>query len=254
MEPINQEHEIDYLSGHPLVSADILELLDQVPDKVFFWLNTIEGKCLLISPSAREVLGYTAEFLHNEGLTFFASIVHPEDYQSTLSEYAKTLVEIKNLVDSHRFSFGKSMEFRIRSGSGKWIWIEINFALMSTSSKEMAGNIFGTIKDISVFRSGHSLTNSSEIQQSELIKDTEEHHPQTDLIEIGLQDEPLPNITTREKEVLYMIAQGYSSKQIADILCISTFTVINHRKHLIAKFNASNTAELIKLASKYFWI
>ena len=241
MEPPNEKHQTDYLSDHPLISSEILELLDQVPDKVFFCVNPVEGKCRFISPSAQDVLGYSAGFLRNEGLTFFASIVHPEDYQFTLWQYTKALIEIKSLVGSSRFSFGRSMEFRIRSGSGKWICIEINFALVNTGSGEQTGNIFGTIRNITGFRSYHS-------------PDSVELRPEADMFEIGLQDEPLPNISTREKEVLYMIAQGYSSKQIADILCISTYTVINHRKHLISKFNARNTAELVKLASKYFWI
>ena len=254
MGPTNQEHEIEYLSGHPLLSSEIFALLDQVPDKVFFCVNAFEGKSLFISPSVQKVLGYTAGFLQNEGLAFFASIIHPDDYQFVLLEYTKALIEIRKLVDNHKFSYGKSIEFRIKSGSGKWIRIEINFAPVSNSAGKTAGNLFGTIKDISTLRSRQNSSNRRIYQKGQFLKDTQHDHSRADMLEIGLQDEPLPHITVREKEVLYMIAQGYSSKQIADELCISTFTVINHRKHLISKFKARNTAELIKMASKYFWI
>ncbi|MEN8790324.1 MAG: helix-turn-helix transcriptional regulator [Flavobacteriaceae bacterium] len=57
-------------------------------------------------------------------------------------------------------------------------------------------------------------------------------------------------ISAREEEVLKLIADGYSSKQIADLLCISNHTAISHRKHLIEKFRVRNTAQLIKKASK----
>lgn len=57
-------------------------------------------------------------------------------------------------------------------------------------------------------------------------------------------------ISLREKEVLKLIADGYSSKQIADKLCISNHTAISHRKSLIQKFEVKNTAQLIKQASK----
>ncbi len=57
-------------------------------------------------------------------------------------------------------------------------------------------------------------------------------------------------ISSREREVLGLIGEGYSSKQIADKLYISNHTAISHRKNLIEKFQVKNTAQLIKRASK----
>ena len=58
------------------------------------------------------------------------------------------------------------------------------------------------------------------------------------------------DLTAREKEVLQLIASGFSNKQIAAKLCISIHTAINHRKHLITKFNVKNTAEMIRDAGR----
>lgn len=63
----------------------------------------------------------------------------------------------------------------------------------------------------------------------------------------GLQRET--KISHRESEVLNLLSEGFSSKQIADKLFISTQTVLSHRKHLIEKFSARNTAQLIKRAA-----
>ncbi|HMB62288.1 MAG TPA: helix-turn-helix transcriptional regulator [Eudoraea sp.] len=57
-------------------------------------------------------------------------------------------------------------------------------------------------------------------------------------------------ISPREEQVLKLIADGFSSKQIAAKLYISNHTAISHRKHLIEKFQVRNTAQLIKKASK----
>ncbi|KZS38247.1 hypothetical protein AWE51_19040 [Aquimarina aggregata] len=57
-------------------------------------------------------------------------------------------------------------------------------------------------------------------------------------------------ISSREEQVLKLIADGFSSKQIADKLFISNHTAVSHRKHLIEKFEVKNTAHLIKKASK----
>ena len=58
------------------------------------------------------------------------------------------------------------------------------------------------------------------------------------------------SVSPREKEVLKLVADGFSSKQIADRLFISSHTAISHRKNLIEKFNVKNTAQLIKRASR----
>lgn len=55
-------------------------------------------------------------------------------------------------------------------------------------------------------------------------------------------------ITKREKEVLKFLAEGLSSKQIADKVFLSEHTVIVHRKNMMAKTNSGNIAELVSWA------
>lgn len=61
---------------------------------------------------------------------------------------------------------------------------------------------------------------------------------------------PVPVISTREKEVLQLIAGGFTNPQIAAKLFISLNTVDTHRKNLLAKFDVNNTAGLIMMAVK----
>jgi len=58
----------------------------------------------------------------------------------------------------------------------------------------------------------------------------------------------LPVLTRREVEVLKLIANGLTNQEIADKLFISSWTVDSHRKNLLLKFNAKNTAILVKTA------
>lgn len=55
----------------------------------------------------------------------------------------------------------------------------------------------------------------------------------------------VPVITRREKEVLQLIAEGLTNAEIAERLFISIPTVNTHRKSLLEKFDAKNTATLI---------
>lgn len=57
-------------------------------------------------------------------------------------------------------------------------------------------------------------------------------------------------LTRREKEVLGLIAEGLTNNEIAGKLFISTTTVETHRKNLLAKCEAKNTASLVRLATQ----
>lgn len=61
-------------------------------------------------------------------------------------------------------------------------------------------------------------------------------------------EEEVPVLTRREKEVLELIADGLTNNEIAQKLFISVTTVDTHRKNLLAKFDARNIASLIKAA------
>ncbi|HQY18514.1 MAG TPA: response regulator transcription factor, partial [Ferruginibacter sp.] len=57
-------------------------------------------------------------------------------------------------------------------------------------------------------------------------------------------------LTRREKEVLELIAEGMTNAEIAKQLFIGVTTVDTHRKNLLAKFEAKNTASLVRIASQ----
>ncbi len=60
----------------------------------------------------------------------------------------------------------------------------------------------------------------------------------------------IPVITRREKEVLELIAEGMTNNEIAVKLYISSTTVDTHRKNLLTKLEAKNTASLIRIAAQ----
>ena len=55
-------------------------------------------------------------------------------------------------------------------------------------------------------------------------------------------------LTSREREVIKLIAEGKTNKEIANLLFISTRTVENHRANIMKKLNLKNTSELVKYA------
>jgi len=55
-------------------------------------------------------------------------------------------------------------------------------------------------------------------------------------------------ISSREQQVLHLIAWEHNSKEIAKALYISEHTVLSHRKNLMSKLDVKNTAGMIRRA------
>jgi DNA-binding NarL/FixJ family response regulator len=62
---------------------------------------------------------------------------------------------------------------------------------------------------------------------------------------------PFPRISRREKEVLQLILDEYTTQEMADKLHISFGTIETHRRNLLNKLGARNTAGLVKIALQY---
>jgi DNA-binding NarL/FixJ family response regulator len=59
------------------------------------------------------------------------------------------------------------------------------------------------------------------------------------------------NLTPRQREVLQLLAEGRSAKDIADILCVSPRTVEFHKYRMMEELNIKTTAELVRYAVKH---
>ena len=64
----------------------------------------------------------------------------------------------------------------------------------------------------------------------------------------GSLQTPWDTLTNREREVLKLIGEGYTSKEIADYLCISLNTVEKHRSNLMEKLNLHTISSLTSYA------
>lgn len=70
-----------------------------------------------------------------------------------------------------------------------------------------------------------------------------------DMIDRGMTDR-FDSLSEREREVLQLVAEGRSSKEIADVLSISPATVETHRTHLLQKLRLRNTVEVVRYAAR----
>lgn len=112
---------------------------------------------------------------------------------------------------------------------------------------------------VEMFRAGargYLLKESALIELLKAIKTVHEgkRYLSDELINIVVQDIPsqeesaLSKLTEREKEILQLILDGRSSKEIAFELNLSSKTVDGHRQHIMKKLKMENMIELTKFA------
>ena len=67
-------------------------------------------------------------------------------------------------------------------------------------------------------------------------------------LEMGEEKDSYAKLTVREREVLKLIGEGYTSREIAEMLFISINTVERHRTNLMDKLGMHNKSQLIRFA------
>ena len=100
--------------------------------------------------------------------------------------------------------------------------------ILKNTSKEELLKAIRTVSTGGIYFSGEAGESLKEYQKSSKVQ--------------------LAELSGREKEILGLIAEGYTNPQIAEKLFLSSFTVDSHRKNLLAKLDVKNTATLIRLA------
>jgi DNA-binding NarL/FixJ family response regulator len=74
------------------------------------------------------------------------------------------------------------------------------------------------------------------------------------LTSLALEEDKTDILTMREREVLKLIAEGKRTKDIAEALFISPYTVRRHRANIMEKLNLNNLADLVKYAISQTYI
>lgn len=111
------------------------------------------------------------------------------------------------------------------------IRIGVNGYLLKNAEKEEL------LKAINIIASGENYF-TEELEEKHFSNNTR----------IEKQISNLTELSSREKEILVLIAQEYNTAEIAEKTFISLNTVNTHRRNLLSKLNAKNTAGLVKYA------
>ena len=118
--------------------------------------------------------------------------------------------------------------------------------LLSALNAGAKGYLLKDSAEVDLVRAIHAVRHGTPFFSPEIAKTLLEDYMRF-LQQRNLQDS-YDLLTDREKEVLQLLAEGKSNKEVAGILDVSVYTIDTHRTHLMQKLNLHNTAEIVLYA------
>lgn len=163
--------------------------------------------------------------------------MHPDDVQAAM----RTLNDhLQGLTESYE------VEYRIRHSSGHWIWMLLNGRVVVRDDQDHPLLVAGTAQDITR-RKRQSQQGMDLLEQIKSLIQDMGHSSKHSPVEVK-SEQLLGQLTKRQRQLLELIARGWTTARIAAELHISTGTAVSHRRGLMRKLNLHNTAEVTSFA------
>lgn len=252
------------------MNPSALNFLNQ--DNTIFYISDLsKGQFLFISEATSRLLGYLPLHFYKQGVDFFYSLLHQDDFPPILQHHISLKLLAAELAPNEEKVKVYKRYFQLRNSKNEWTPMEsieiVNIVNRGALKIKITGvlrqhnqtNLPNTLEAIDKLsdilfakRPPFGIERIAKIKESIETEQVYENH--ASLVKLNIDPNSKIHVSKREQEVLQQIANGYSAKEIGHLLFISESTVITHRKNLLQKFNSKNTAELIKKASKVFWL
>lgn len=235
-----EEADLDYTIAEKYTSD--LNRLSQLNNCCFFIVDLHKFRYLFTSDNFKNIFGYVPakDHVNNESDSLFLdSRIHPEDFLQFKETQLKVGEFILKLPKDERLNYKHIFELRVQNIQGHYVRISWERQPLET---DRWGNLWLMLGIINVLPDQSSASGMKSVFIN--LKTGER-----------INFNPLPyeltfELTSREKEVLRLIQQGFLSKEIAIKLAISVNTVNIHRQNILQKMNVDNSLEAVNLARK----
>jgi DNA-binding CsgD family transcriptional regulator len=216
----------------------LLERMAEVENSSIAIFDLYKKEFVSLKPTHNKEINLDLETAYQTGPAYYISLMHPDDAPTVLDTYGKMLDFSFNLPIAERKDYKTIFNFRIKGGDGKYhhfIQQVVTLELNKRGDFWLGLSIADMLPENSKF---------DKVQRRVLNLKTGTFF----LFDGDEPDNSTGLLSGREIEILGLVAKGYLSKEIADMLFISVNTVNNHRQKILEKINAANTAEAINYA------
>ncbi len=244
----------------------LFERLEVVPHMFYAIIVEEKGKYQFgyASPSVETLTGHALEnFSYHGGSPFFYSITPPEYRMLVLEQETYYLNKARHTDFDPTRPFVMEINGALQHQNHKVMTVRMVAIILEFTKQQMPRFAINTWQLLDNLPETQLLTSRMEIESilrdihKEYLKISPGSFPKTSSDSPMKLSYPLydwEELTLQEYRVLKLLADGFSSRMIADKLYISFHTVETHRRHILTKFKAVNVAELIKKATKLYWL
>jgi DNA-binding CsgD family transcriptional regulator/PAS domain-containing protein len=245
-----------YYCSHGIDAKGVHQLLKQaesipqtlLPFKgIIHIIDYTEHRHVAISGDCKNMIGYEPQEVIDEGLDFVMDIFQKDDFKIyNENMFTKAADFLINIPQQEHYNYIFSYGYRMRKSDGNYIHLFQQSSYVTDVKTKLPLYCIGVVTDISPVKKDNCMIFSidKKINEESLLNDgniiKEYYYPEPDEAKLS----------KREKEIVGWLADGLSSKVIADKLFVSESTVVNHRKNMLRKSNTKNVAELIQYAIK----
>jgi DNA-binding CsgD family transcriptional regulator len=178
--------------------------------------------------------------------------MHPEDLRGFISFAETSTINATPWHESKEKAVHECCS-RIKHSGGKWMWINQKVIVLSVTPDRHIDLALLLFDDCTDEKKAELNQHASLVEKSrknskllQLLAPVTSKQTKKEEILIASQDHP--SLTPREKEVMQLVSQGFSSKEIAGKLFISRHTVESHRKHILHKLSVKNAPQMVHQA------
>lgn len=197
-------------------------------------------KYIAMSENIEKLLGYSAQYFMKYGFDSFRELTEKSDLKIIKEKVLPYNFDfLQKIPKEEHGNYIFSHNYRIHSATKHILtFYQQNTFIISPEtglphySIGVLADIGHLKKDTSILHQIGKMVNVENADEKEILFSTT-YYPSSDLL------------TSREIEILKLMAEGMNSKVIAKKLYVSESTVINHRKNMLTKSSSKNVAQMI---------
>ncbi len=212
---------------------------------MIYLLDYTTGKYVFVSNQCEAHLNFSTKEMMDGGVNFVMDNYHPEDLNLFNNQIFSDRLKMLQAIPVHEhkdhiFSFN----YRVKNGKGQYVNLLQRNAFIQSDANGNPLLSMGVVTNINHYKLENPVI--------QLVEKVDALTGSTELVSKNTyylrEDDKV--FSKRELEILVYIADGLTSKQIADNLFLSEYTVINHKRNMHHKSNTQNTAALLGFAFK----
>jgi len=235
-----------YYRPKDIDNREVIQLLRQaeaIPKKllpfngVIHVIDYTQRRHVGLSGPLNNMMGFDPRDVMENGLDFVIDIFQKDDFKIYNETIFSQVTEfLRKTPQNEHGEYVFTYSYRMKKADGKWISLFQQGRYITDPKTKLPLFSIALVNDVSPLKKDNSMIFSIDKKAGESAL----FNHKNILTNYYYPDPDESRLSRREREILGRLADGLSSKQLADKLNLSESTIVNHRKNMLKKTNTKN--------------